>query len=478
MKKMVVVLFVNLFVLALLTSCRSKKETIDLTNYITVEFSGFNGSGEATIDIDEQGLAKSITEALVKAHTIKSTDESDYYAAMKKNVGMQNLKEDFYNLSEGFYSGDSVTLDKDSQLSNGDTVTVTLKYDNQRYEKANVQFSGEEMTVVVSGLQEVEEFDAFKDVDLQYTGYSSYGDVVIDAPSYDGLTYYVEKPENLSNGDIIEISVASDYGDEDFSEYASVYGKKPKSDRKQYTVSGLPEIEKKDVFENLKVSFTGISPKGQLVIDQNEYDDLYFFSESKDNLKNGDKITIQVEPNGWGGYDFEDYAKNKGIIPLETTKEYTVEGLREYLPSLDSISNEMWEKWKKEMEDQKTANIDFDEGYNQSNVYFDNGTFKLYWGPVEDFHWDKAILLTLKEGAEYWGFENKLYIVYSCSRDEENFVGAFYLENVVLEADGDMLIPSNDISYTTAVLGEDQFIKDNISGYRDLFEVNEMELDW
>ena len=56
--------------------------------------------------------------------------------------------------------------------------------------------------------------------------------------------------------------------------------------------------------------------------------------------------------------------------------------------------------------------------------------------------------------------------------------GAFYIDNLVLNQDGTMLIPAGDIMFTNAVKGEDKFINENVTLYQDDYNIEELTLDW
>lgn len=138
----------------MLTGCGEK--TIDLTKYVDVEFSGVNGKGTATVNVDYGELEDDIeTSAKTDGLTI---------------IGLANLE-------------DSVKfkLDKDENLKNGDTVKVNISYNNDKAKKYGIKFKCKTTTVKVSDLKKKKEIDAFAknifDVEkngvvISYTGIS------------------------------------------------------------------------------------------------------------------------------------------------------------------------------------------------------------------------------------------------------------------------------------------------------------------
>ncbi|MBP5265781.1 MAG: hypothetical protein J6Z06_03045 [Lachnospiraceae bacterium] len=96
---------------------------VDITNYIDVEFEGENGSGKATVNIDYDGLELELVggkDALEEMDSVEDLEELSQYI----NV----------------VAGISFSIDQSSDLSNGDTVTVTATYDEKTAEEAQVVF--------------------------------------------------------------------------------------------------------------------------------------------------------------------------------------------------------------------------------------------------------------------------------------------------------------------------------------------------
>lgn len=137
----------------------------------------------------------------------------------------------------------------------------------------------------------------------------------------------ISKSENLENGEKILVTVTTE----------GEVAKKIKSEEKQFTVSGLTECEKVDVFKDLDVQFTGISGLGKVYITNNSKDPfnnvLNFTTEKIYNLSNSEKIVIEVSCS-------ESDAIKYGKQPLELSKEYVVSGLDEYM-TLNKITNDV-----------------------------------------------------------------------------------------------------------------------------------------
>lgn len=152
-------------------------------------------------------------------------------------------------------------------------------------------------------------------------------DPVYEIPSL--ISYKLDKSSNLSNDDKVKIKWELD---DELKDYFNC-NIKSNSD-KEYTVSGLEEIKKVDIFKDIKVTFSGLSGEGEIDVDYGD-DNLgsYLSIDNTYNLSNGDKVTISIPDSV-----VESYAKKYGQLPKENSKTYTVEGLGEYVTKLSEIS--------------------------------------------------------------------------------------------------------------------------------------------
>ena len=119
-----------------------------------------------------------------------------------------------------------------------------------------------------------------------------------------------------------------------------------KNTEKVIEVSGLTKGKEVDIFKDLKVTYTGISPDGKvsLVNDSNDpFVSIVTFKSSKDKVANGDKIIVEAD------YTNQDAIEHKALVK-ESKKSYLVSGLTEYiskiiqvdsktLPDIKSMSN-------------------------------------------------------------------------------------------------------------------------------------------
>lgn len=184
---------------------------INLNKYVEVEFQGYNSVGKASFVFDSESF---------------------------KEDNLKYLNERIND----FLSDATFSLDKVKELSNNDIVKLTWddKTDSIK-EKYGVIIIADSKEFEVSGLEELEQFDPFDGVEIEFSGISPAGSaLIIKTPEGNGLGYSLsEYKNNLKNGDSIEV-IAS-LGGYSESEYAEAYGKLPTSMAKEFRVQGLTE---------------------------------------------------------------------------------------------------------------------------------------------------------------------------------------------------------------------------------------------
>lgn len=140
-----------------------------------------------------------------------------------------------------------------------------------------------------------------------------------------------DKNGSLSNGDKIKITCTYNKDAADALKISF------SNTEFEYTVNGLQEAEELDVFKDVKPEFTGVSPNGKVTFNTDNCDRIVrnrvtFSCSASDNLKNGEKIVLTAK------FD-ESSMADEGYFISETEKEYTVEGLGEYVTSLKSADS-------------------------------------------------------------------------------------------------------------------------------------------
>jgi hypothetical protein len=206
--------------------------------------------------------------------------------------------------------------------------------------------------------------------------------------------------KNLSNGDKITVSISYN---NDIAKKSDI---KFKGKTVTETVKDLESVEEIDPFEELEVSFTGISPNGSIELKyngDNSYISTSSFSIDKRNgLRNGDEVTVSVESN-------DDYTLDYGYVIKKKEQKYTVSDLEEYIGEYKDLEKDFIDELKGEAED---TIYSYTAGEYNSSTSLGDLTYTGY------------ILNSIKDTTEYHGgVYNDLYLIYAgtVSSSDEDF---------------------------------------------------------
>ena len=200
------------------------------------------------------------------------------------------------------------------------------------------------------------------------------------------ISVKLDKSEGLSNGD--EVSYTWNI-DETLYEYVNV---KLKATDGKFKISDLKEVNKIDAFEGVTVTFDGLSPNGRAYVnaDNSKLRSDYFALDKREGLRNGDTVTVTISKEG-----IERMAKDRGEVPAENTKTFTVAGLASSLESIDQLSDDTIKALQKQTKDIFDAYV--------ANNWADTTELK-------NFEYAGMYLLTPKSSNSY--STNKLYVIY------------------------------------------------------------------
>ena len=163
----------------------------------------------------------------------------DFYAATLKAMGKteKSASDRIKNKASAVYYAISLTVDKSSELSNGDTITIDADYDEDKVEAADVIIKFDSYEVEVEDLESVKEVDIFDSVELKFIGLDGNASVDVENTSKDShvkdLWISASPSYNLSVGDEITLSIDEYYQ----TFYLENYGIKIKETTKEYTVT-------------------------------------------------------------------------------------------------------------------------------------------------------------------------------------------------------------------------------------------------
>ncbi|MCM1166915.1 MAG: hypothetical protein NC299_13930 [Lachnospiraceae bacterium] len=118
----------------------SGRTVIDLADYVSVEFSGYDGDGTAHVSVDSAAILP-----LVEEQNSPIAIAGSFTAAAVENNG---------------------------KLSNGDTISVSVNFSEKMMENAKIDVRNSSLSFTVSGLKEKDKLDVFANVEFISEGTS------------------------------------------------------------------------------------------------------------------------------------------------------------------------------------------------------------------------------------------------------------------------------------------------------------------
>lgn len=326
MKKLtslVVLAAVVLSSLVFTTGC-SKKQEVDLSKYLSYEgFSGFATLREEPELEDYETKYDDLKEKRKEARL--DDDDSKYDEYTEKMRSLRNLNKALENVKFKLVKG------KDGNLSNGDTIKVKARYNEDKIDKYDVEFVADEFETKVKGLEEKEVVDPFDSskVTITFSGLDGDGNVDVEEKDDDSdyTIYYSADPSyDLKNGD--KVTVTASLYSEDYILKGSEDGEEV---TKEFTVEGLGEIPKtidssidntvptEAILEELKDEYeVEVGDEGEGYDFGIEADD-YHFAEFKINKVSDFKLVKTLY-----GYTDDNYGKPACAYGQIYSRTYTV----------------------------------------------------------------------------------------------------------------------------------------------------------
>ena len=209
----------------------TKKTTVNLNDYVAVTFSGYDTVGRAYYEFDEKAFLNDFGDEIEMKKKKGNSDLEEMYEFLSDVSGAELL---LYNCVSG-------SLDKTSELSNGDTVKIEWNCEDEiAKENFNVKLKYKEKEYKVEGLETAKIVDPFENLEVTFTGVAPAGQINIQNNSSDEVLrsiYFEATPSNgLKNGDKVVVK-ANATGNEDY--YLSNYGVIIDQGEKEFVVEGL-----------------------------------------------------------------------------------------------------------------------------------------------------------------------------------------------------------------------------------------------
>lgn len=217
------VLVAILVIVAILSSVI--KPSIKLNKYLTITTEGYNTIGVAEVSLDYDAFIDAYGKKLLQA----TSDE----------FGKDAMPEDVaYIFLDRYVDG---YLDKDTNLSNGDTINYIWNCDApSALSDFGYKLVFEDVEFPVENLKEAKTFDPFEGIEVTFEGISPDGSAYISSQSTsiaaNDMYFNLDKSYGLSNGDTVTVSY-SGHGDDRY--FIDRYGMIPDAKTKVFTVTGL-----------------------------------------------------------------------------------------------------------------------------------------------------------------------------------------------------------------------------------------------
>lgn len=200
----------------------NSRATINLNDYLEIEANGYDGYGTVTAKIDWEAIRKKYGDK------IRFTN-----LAQNELGGFLGLMTPLDVLHDGV----NLKIEKTSGLSNGDIITYSWDMSEGLSDYIKCKIKCEDGSYNVSNLMEVENFDAFSDLEVSFEGIAPKGraNIIYEGIELDRSNFICDKIDGLSNGDVVTVSIDENI----ISTYVQNHGKAPASMEKEYTVHGL-----------------------------------------------------------------------------------------------------------------------------------------------------------------------------------------------------------------------------------------------
>ncbi len=228
--KKIILLVAAIVMLVVLTGCG--KTSVKLNDYITITAEGYDSLGTASYTFDYSKFNKDYSKKIKISKS--GSSELGYYADFSPAELLLSFCVNPY-------------LDKSSNLSNGDEITLEWDCEDELAEKLfNVKLKYSDIKYTVKSLEMVGSFNPFDYVTVEYTGIAPNGTAKIisnsDREEMRYVDFTVDQKNGLNNGDVITVTatILSNWvWGIDENSFVEKYGAVLNPTEKKYTVGGL-----------------------------------------------------------------------------------------------------------------------------------------------------------------------------------------------------------------------------------------------
>lgn len=288
------------------------------------------------------------------------------------------------------------------------------------------------------------ELNMNKYVNILFTGYDGYGTIICDIDidkiedDYgdllpDDFTRNLvracssDKRDGLSNKDIVKVlwnQKVMDYLSKECDKFTLKY------EDMEVEVKDLKEVDKIDIFSDLKVEYSGIAPNVSATCTSKMYPEVNFQIDKSENLGSGDTITVSIPED----IIDEAFIKKYNGVPAEMSKTFTVGDVPRYADKLADIPEDIMKQMDAQAQDDINAGAaNWNEKVSLDSIKFIGNYF-----------------LTPKTSEDSG---NILYLVYEITSTNPNETITFYrwykYSNIIILEDGKCSVDVMDYKKTT-----------------------------
>ncbi|MDF1617389.1 hypothetical protein [Petrocella sp. FN5] len=248
------------------------------------------------------------------------------------------------------------------------------------------------------------------------------------------ISYKLDKEEDLSNGDIIKVTVEWD------PEVTKKYGVKFVGKEKEIKVEGLKEAIAVDLFEEVHLEYSGVAPEASLTI-RNASSDAFlktveYTADHTRDLSNGDVVKVSTRL-------LEKKAMDLGYLIEEREKEYEVTGVDAYITEYSEIDKASLDAMEAQALDLIDARLATKHDYNR--MMYPNRIFSsadINTVNVIEKVLQNTYLCVLKKGMpkSYNDVNNSIFMVYRITLTDEDLVSPttifipIYYKDIILRS--------------------------------------------
>ena len=198
---------------------KNRKKTLDVTDYITVSYSGRDGYATANVEFDRLRFDRDVLlygkfEMIGNMSSIQKRIEANKSDSAWDVIldclddGMISYKteERLEDAVDALEDAWEYELNESDNLSNGDTLIITVNVNNAIAERYGFEFKGGNIKETVNGLEEVEVVDLFDYVTVEFSGVSPYVSASVNEESNDysySFSVSLDKYDNIKKGDTV-----------------------------------------------------------------------------------------------------------------------------------------------------------------------------------------------------------------------------------------------------------------------------------